>query len=135
MRPLLASVTPLLPAGTPLFGFRWEGKPPLWVIQGDGGLGYSGSKPASAPAPRLDRVDVLVSRRTASSGEILALALSSYGARLLGEPTGGYLTNNVTVKGPGGYQFHITTSDIVTAAGKKITRLRPAAAKRSGPGR
>jgi len=122
MRPLFLALTPLLPAGTPLVDFVREGAKPLHVVQGEAALVFTRRRVLLAPL-QLKNVFVVVGRRTASSAEIVALALKGHGAILLGEPTAGFLSNNVMFKAPGGFVVNLTYSRI-SLPGRAATRQR-----------
>jgi C-terminal processing protease CtpA/Prc len=121
MRPYLLAMLPLLPAGTPLAGIRTTTST-TWIIQGSTRLKFSRvARPARSI--NLSQVTVLVSRKTASSAEILALALGSYGAKIIGNPTAGMLTSNISIPVSCGakYILNITNAKIVATKNEYIS--------------
>ena len=97
MWPMLQALDPLL--GTSPFGFfeTPEGERTYWRRP----LGQAGVESADQPTFDLTNarkpVAVIIGRRTASSGEMVALAFRARDdARLFGQPTAGFATANAT---------------------------------------
>jgi len=111
MWPMLSALSPLL--GTDRIGGteNRDGTTDSWL---------NDPAPPSVPDLTRDKVAVLLSSKTASSGEAVAIAFSgrprtkSFGAR-----TGGYSTSNKSFDLPGGYRLHVTSAIFMDRAGRK----------------
>ena len=115
MWPMLAGLGPLLGEGR-VGAFAYADRPPAyWMVSpsGAGTDGYEAVRVSGVhwrPLPSLP-VAVLTSRRTASSGEAVAVAFRGRpGARSFGEPTRGLSTSNETVALDDGSLMLLTTA-------------------------
>lgn len=84
--------------------------------RGEGVL-FESTRPAVLPVEP-ERIYVLISRHTASSGEILAGALSAAGATLVGEPTYGKCLAQDVFPLPEGWGLMLSTKQVLDARGQ-----------------
>lgn len=125
MWPMLGGLLPLTEPGLLLSFEEREGQRRA-VEHVDGALRADGRPhPATAAAlapvaHRPRHVAVLVGPRTASSGEILAIALRTQpGVRLFGAPSAGVPTSNRSFRLPNGGLLALTTAHVLDRAGQR----------------
>lgn len=114
MLPMLASLRPLLGEGV-LGGFR-NGQGKVYPLHAASPLDPDLPK---GPALEHARVAVLLGPRTASSGEVVAVAFRGRpGTRSFGQPTAGLSTGNSSYRLPDGSEIFLTTSVDVDRTGQ-----------------
>ncbi len=122
MWPMLAGLDPLL--GEAPFGFFIQrGRELPWARTADGIATVQEVHAAIAPAFELRNADkplaVVLSGRTSSSGEMVALALIGRdGVRTFGQPSGGYSTANSTYPLADGAMLVITVANAADRTGQ-----------------
>ncbi|MCX2892733.1 S41 family peptidase [Stenotrophomonas lactitubi] len=111
MWPMLSALSPLLGTGRVGGTESRDGTTDSWAID---------PAPWSVPDLTRDSVAVLLSSKTASSGEAVAIAFSGRPrTRSFGTHTGGYSTSNKSFDLPGGYRLHVTSAIFMDRAGRK----------------
>jgi carboxyl-terminal processing protease len=122
MWPMLAAVAPLLDEGVLGEFVSRDGRRALWSRQHRRILldrrRLARSRGPADRVPGRDRVAVLLSGQTASSGEAVAVAFHGQpGVRFFGAPTYGFTTANQTHRLRDGSLLHLTTSRFANRSG------------------
>jgi hypothetical protein len=95
MNIMFHSLLPILPPGLPIVAITRSKKSNeiLYGIQGKR-IHFINKLPNDDVKVDLSDIDILISSKTASSAEIVALALQTYGAKIIGDNSAGYMTVN-----------------------------------------
>ncbi len=115
MRPMLAGLFPLLGKSSPGAFIDRKGKVSAWEIMGEPECDLS-----QAP------VAVLIGPRTASSGEMTAIAfIDRPNTRFFGQPTAGLATGNLPIPLPDGARVALTTTHAQDRSGRRHEQVVP----------